>query len=95
MIASAEKLAAHVGKKTACESLLVPRATFYRHMVEDKTPKVERPAPPLALSADERQAVIDILNMTLDPKKDGKMLRNRQEQRGRKDGAPSRSLARA
>jgi transposase InsO family protein len=62
MIASAGQLATHVGKKAACEALSVPRATFYRHMVADKTPEVERPAPPLALSADERQAVIDILH---------------------------------
>lgn len=61
MIASAEQLAAHVSKKAACEALLVPRATFYRHM-GDKTLEAERPAPPLALSADERQVVIDILH---------------------------------
>ena len=61
MIASAEQLAAHVGKKAACESLSVPRATFYRHMGE-KAPEVERAAPPLALSVNERQTLIDILH---------------------------------
>lgn len=61
MIASAEQLAAHVGKKAACEALSVPRATFYRYMT-DKIPATERPSPPLALGTDERQAVIDILH---------------------------------
>ena len=61
MISLAEQLMAHVGKKAACESLSVPRATFYRHM-SGKTPEIKRPAPPLALSGKERQAVIDILH---------------------------------
>ena len=61
MIASAEQLATHVGKKAACEALSVPRATFYRNMT-DKTPETERTAPPLALSVNERQTVIDILH---------------------------------
>jgi len=61
MIASVKQLAAHVGKKAACEALSVPRASFYRYMT-DKTPATETPAPPLALSVDERQAVIDILH---------------------------------
>jgi hypothetical protein len=53
MIASVKQLAAHVGKKAACEALSVPRASFYRYMT-DKTPATERPAPPLALSVNER-----------------------------------------
>jgi len=61
MIASAEQLAAPVGKKAACEALSVPRASFYRYMT-DKAPATERLAPPLALSVDERQAVIDVLH---------------------------------
>ena len=50
-----------VGKKTACETLAVPRATFYRHL--DRKGKAGchcRPAPPLALSPEERQAVLDV-----------------------------------
>ena len=57
-VASLSKM---VGKKTACEALAVPRATFYRHLDrENKGGCHHRPAPPLALSPEERQAVLDV-----------------------------------
>jgi putative transposase len=54
-----------VGKKPACESLEVPRATFYRHLGIQQNPcpgNGARPTPPLSLSFAERQNVIDILH---------------------------------
>ena len=64
MITVAKQLSPHVGKKTACEALKVPRATFYRHLSANIRPgenTTGRPAPPLALGYAERQAVINIL----------------------------------
>jgi putative transposase len=54
-----------VGKKPACESLEVPRATFYRHLGRQLNPcpgNGPRPAPPLSLTFAERQNVINILH---------------------------------
>lgn len=49
-----------VGKKAACSALTVPRATFYRSQEKkDLVENCSRPAPPLALSEDERQAILD------------------------------------
>ena len=65
MISLAEQLSPHVGKKAACESLMVPRATFYRHHQASDQPdkkNVQRPAPPLGLEPGERQIVIDTLH---------------------------------
>lgn len=63
MIAVAKSLAETVGKKAACKSLDVARATFYRHnrpkLVVVKT---ERQPSPLALTQVERNAVIDLLD---------------------------------
>jgi putative transposase len=61
MIQAATILSRDVGKKAACEALEVPRATFYRHMNPRKH-KADRPNPPLALTTQERQAVIDELH---------------------------------
>jgi putative transposase len=59
-------LSLEVGKKPACEALSVPRATFYRHMDRRgfTPPKGDdlRPLPPMALSQEERQIVIDTLH---------------------------------
>ena len=49
------------GKRPACEALQVPRATFYRHRSVKNNYPALRPQPPLALDAEERQAVIEIL----------------------------------
>lgn len=65
MISLVAQLSPHTGKKTACEALQVPRATFYRHHCTNSrsgNSRTHRPAPPLALSSGERQAVIDVLH---------------------------------
>jgi len=65
MISLAAQLSPHTGKKAACEALQVPRATFYRHHSTNSRSgnnRTHRPAPPLALSSGERQAVIDVLH---------------------------------
>jgi len=64
MIALAEQLAAHIGKKTACETLSVSRATFYRHTSyrQPANNSSQRPEPPLALSGKERKTVTDVLH---------------------------------
>ena len=51
-----------MGKKSACEALQVPRATFYRHINYDAKPKKQRPTPPLALTEQERKMVIVTLH---------------------------------
>jgi len=64
-MSAAYALSRDVGKKPACEALRVPRATFYRHMTRElDTPKENssRPVPPLALSSEQRQSVVDILH---------------------------------
>lgn len=59
-------LSAETGKKAACDSFQIPRASFYRHHTtkKDLNPKKEKPkvSPPLALSNDERQDVLDALH---------------------------------
>jgi putative transposase len=65
MIALADDLSPHVGKKAACEALSLPRATFYRYQSRKDgfdDPIEERPTPPLALDPAERQTVLDILH---------------------------------
>ncbi len=56
-------LSQDIGRKRACESLAVPRATFYRHMkpkpLEEEKP---RPVPVLALTTQEKSTVIEILH---------------------------------
>ena len=59
-----EELSPRVGTAMACRSLGVPRATLYRH----RRPRSARPAatprhkPPRALSATERQQVLEVLH---------------------------------
>ena len=65
MISVAEQLSSHVGKKAACEALRVPRATFYRYHGDEGLSveqNAQRTSPPLALSLEQRQTVIDILH---------------------------------
>ncbi len=65
MISLAEQLSLHVGKKTACDAMMVSRATFYRHhndTAQCANMKTQRPAPPLGLEPGERRKVIDILH---------------------------------
>ena len=65
MIQMANQLSSDVGKRAACEALLVPRATFYRYQIREnhiESAVKKRPLPPLALSWEERQTVVDILH---------------------------------
>jgi putative transposase len=61
---AAVTLGMEVGKKPACEALRVPRATLYRHLSSPPVDpeKARRPSPPLALTSQERQTVVDILH---------------------------------
>lgn len=58
-------LSSDVGIKSACASLDIPRAGFYRTQARKNAPPMElrkRPSPPRALSSDERQGVLEILH---------------------------------
>ena len=57
---AAAGLAPEVGVKPACEALGVSRATFYRRRGPSE-PQQPRPTPSRALSAEERQSVLDAL----------------------------------
>lgn len=60
-MATVTSLGKSVGKKAACNALTVPRATYYRHNGDKSDIRAcQRTAPPLALSPEERQAVLDI-----------------------------------
>ena len=62
LIAAAEKLSSTVGKKSACQALQVARATYYRHQSSKPQIQARQLAPPLALTEQERQMVIDTLH---------------------------------
>lgn len=50
-----------IGKKSACDAMALSRATFYRHQgTRTGTKTCRRPAPPLALSPQERQIILDV-----------------------------------
>ena len=57
-------LAKQTSTKAACEALSVPRSSYYREQARRRCPPVKRPrpAPPLALSPEERTRVLDILH---------------------------------
>jgi len=59
---AASKLSLEVGKKAACEALTVPRATYYRHTSSRPVGCINRLAPPLALTENEQQQVLDELH---------------------------------
>ena len=61
MIAAAESLVPEIGLKPICEALDLPRATVYRHRRPRPQP-AQRPKPERALSATERQVVLETLN---------------------------------
>lgn len=61
MIAAVEQLAPEVGLKSVCEALGVPRGTVYRHR-KPRPDLAPRRAPERALSATERQVVLETLN---------------------------------
>ena len=58
---AAVALAPRVGVRAACTALAVARPTYYRHR-QPTCPARVRPRPPLALSAPEEQAVLDVLH---------------------------------
>jgi len=58
-----EELSPTVGTAVACAAIGMPRATVYRHRSPKAAqPPKSRPAPPRALTADERQQVLDVLH---------------------------------
>ncbi len=62
---AARTLTSEVGIKPACDALGMSRAGFYRTQARTSGPQVEpttRPSPARALSADERQGVLDLLH---------------------------------
>jgi len=63
---AASELSQVVGKKEACAALDIPRASYYRFLNENLSMDVnlpqKRPRPPLALSDEERQGVLDLLH---------------------------------
>lgn len=65
-MSAANDLKEKVGVKAACEALSLPRATFYRRKAKAHQTEPEavssRPRPPLALSDEERQSVLDVLH---------------------------------
>jgi len=62
MIQLVEEISPETGKKAACDALGVARATFYRRAANKRPAPKVRPAPPLSMSAEERQAVLDVLH---------------------------------
>ena len=60
-MATAVSLGKNVGKKAACNALAISRATLYRHIDRKKVIReIQRPAPPLAFTTEEKQAVLDV-----------------------------------
>lgn len=59
---AAGRLGKKVGKKAACNALGVSRATYYRHTSSMQVETMKRPAPPLALTENEQQQVLDELH---------------------------------
>ena len=62
MIALVNTISPETGKKAACEALRFPRATFYRSTKGKRPDPGQRPKPPLALTAEERQSVLNVLH---------------------------------
>lgn len=57
------ELSCDVGKKSACEALSIPRATYYRHIEKrEDAGENNRPVPPLALAEYEQKQVLDELH---------------------------------
>ena len=59
---AASELSESVGVQAACNALGVARATFYRQRTSNLEPAGERPRPPLALSSQEREEVLEVLH---------------------------------
>jgi len=56
------ELSKDIGKKPACSALGVPRSTYYRHAAQKPADSNVRPSPPLSLTHDEEQRVLDVLH---------------------------------
>jgi putative transposase len=61
MIALINEISPQTGMKAACEALSFPRATFYRSTQDKRLEPRQRPKPPLALTTEERQSVLNVL----------------------------------
>jgi putative transposase len=63
-MAATGSLAHEVGARAACDALGVARASCYRHQQHPARSLIrgERPAPPLALTAEEPQVVLEVLH---------------------------------
>lgn len=61
-MAATTALSETVGVRAACSALRLPKATYYRQVNPKPRSVQERPRPPLALSPEERQTVIDVLH---------------------------------
>ncbi len=59
-------LSSDIGKKAACEAFQIPKATFYRYHATGNEQNIEsqsqKSEPPLALTHDEKQNVLDVLH---------------------------------
>jgi putative transposase len=65
-MSAVRSLGPDVGISEACEALGVSRATFYRHRGQEATTSPAKPRPPShrALSSEERERVLSVLNTT-------------------------------
>lgn len=61
-MSACQELSKDVGTVAACNALDVARPTYYRRLGVRDEKQTSRPAPPRALSADERQEVLDVLH---------------------------------
>jgi putative transposase len=59
-----QNLAQEVKIRTACQAFDFPRSCFYRWIKPSPAVPKDRPAPPLALSPEERQGILAVLNST-------------------------------
>lgn len=59
-----QDLTPEVKIRTACQAFGFPRSSFYRWTKPSPAIPKDRPAPPLALSPEERQGVLAVLNST-------------------------------
>lgn len=50
--------------QAACGAFRFPRSSYYRQLRPELEVPKDRPAPPLALSSEERQGVLAVLNST-------------------------------
>jgi len=62
-MSACQELSPEVGTAAACLALDIPRATFYRRLSPDfGAPARKRPAPPRALTVQEREQVLEVLH---------------------------------